>query len=128
MHMTHAQCMTFTKPIAQRWGEAIRKARTDLGLSIFELATRVGIDPGHLSRAERGLAGIGDDYRAGIAEALGTTPESLFTDPESPCPSAASATDGAAPRTRPTKAGTRSPARSAGGPAVSAPEGSPGDE
>jgi transcriptional regulator with XRE-family HTH domain len=85
--------MTFTKPTARRWGEAIRKARLDLGLSVFGLASATGIDPGHLSRAERGLAGIGDDYRAAIAEALGKPHDELFSDdPENACPSAASAT------------------------------------
>ena len=121
--------MTLTKPTAQRWGEAIRKARTDLRLSILELATRVGMDPGHLSRVERGLAGIGDEYRVALAEALGRRANDLFTyDPESPCPPAASATDAAASPTRPTTEAPRSPARSAKGPAASAPEGSHGNE
>lgn len=120
--------MTFTKLTAQRWGEAIRRARNELGLSILDVAMRTGIDPGHLSRAERGLAGIGDDYRASIAEALGTTPESLFTDPESLCPPAEPATDGAASPTPATAGEARSPARSAKGPAASAREGSHGNE
>lgn len=117
--------MTFTKPIALRRGEAIRKARTDRRLSIFELATRVGIDPGHLSRAERGLAGIGDDYLVGIARALGKPPTHFI---ETPCPSADSATDAEPSPTPATPAARRSPAPSAGGPAESAHEGSPGNE
>jgi transcriptional regulator with XRE-family HTH domain len=82
MRMMHAQCMTFTKPTAQIWGEAIREARTELGLSIFELASRTGMDPGHLSRAERGLAGIGDDYRISLAKALGRPVADLFQYPD----------------------------------------------
>lgn len=131
MHMMHAQCMTFTKPTAQRWGEAIREARTSLRLSIFELAARTGMDPGHLSRAERGLAGIGDDYRIALAGALGKRVEDLFPYPESgetACLNAASATAGGASPTPATTAARRSTAPSAEGPAASAREGSPGDE
>lgn len=121
--------MTFTKPLAQRWGEAIREARINLRLSITELATRAGMDPGHLSRAERGLAGIGDDFRIALADALGVRANDLFTyDPESPCPPAASATDAAPSPTPATTAAHRSPAPSAKGPAASAREGSHGSE
>lgn len=121
--------MTLTKPTAQRWGEAIRKARTDLRLSILELATRVGMDPGHLSRVERGLAGIGDEYRIALADALGVRANDLFTyDSETPCPPAASATDAAASPTPATAGETRSPARSAKAQAASAREGSHGNE
>lgn len=120
--------MTFTKPTPQRRGEAIRETRTDLGLSLFELAKRTGIDPGHLSRAERGLAGIGDEYLAAIARALGKPPNYFIDIPETPCPPAASAPAEATSRTRPTEAGTRSPAPSAKGQAASAREESRGNE
>jgi transcriptional regulator with XRE-family HTH domain len=122
--------MTFTKPTAQRWGEAIRKARTDQELSIFDLATQTGMDPGHLSRVERGLAGIGDGYRVAIADALGLRADDLFTyeDPETPCPPADSAPDGATSPTPATEAATRSAAPSAAAQDASAREASPADE
>lgn len=43
--------------IDREFGDLLRKARTDAGLSIREVARRVGMDPTHLSRIERGLAG-----------------------------------------------------------------------
>lgn len=73
--------MNSTASLAKTWGEGIRKARTELGLSIVELAARVGIDPAHLSRGERGLAGIGDDYRMAIARELGRSVPELFPYP-----------------------------------------------
>lgn len=121
--------MTFTKPTPQRRGEAIRESRNDLELSIFELAKRTGIDPGHLSRAERGLAGIGDEYLAAIARALGKPPTYFIDIPETtPCPSADSAPARATSRTRPTAEGTRSPAPCAKAPEASGQEENPGDE
>lgn len=119
--------MNATRSLAQIWGEAIREARTELGLSIKELAERVGIDTGHLSRAERGLAGIGDEYRISIARELGRPVAELFTypdptNPEKTCPAAASATGGARSRTRATKEAPRSAARSVAAPEASAPE------
>jgi transcriptional regulator with XRE-family HTH domain len=120
--------MTATKSLAQIWGEAIRKARTEQGLSIVELAARVGIDPGHLSRGERGLAGIGNEYRISIARALNRSASELFPHPttqdDDPCPSAANAEGRATSRTPATTAATRSPAPSAPAPAGSDPEGS----
>ena len=38
------------------FGESIRQARTDLGLTQREVAQLVGISQGHLSDLERGLA------------------------------------------------------------------------
>lgn len=46
-------------------------------MSLVTLATRTGIDKGHLSRAERGLAGLGDSNITKIAEALGVTPNDI---------------------------------------------------
>lgn len=123
--------MTHTRPLAEIWGEAIREARNDLRLSIVELAARAGIDPGHLSRAERGLSGIGDEKRIRLAGALGKRVEDLFPYPthgDSACPSAASATDAEPSRTHPTRAAHRSTARSAEAPAASARKGSRGNE
>ncbi|GGV33880.1 hypothetical protein GCM10010182_67110 [Actinomadura cremea] len=120
--------MSFTKPTPQRRGEAIRETRNDLELSIFELAKRTGIDPGHLSRAERGLAGIGDEYLAAIARALGKPPTYFIDIPENPCPPAASAPAAATSRTPQTTAETRSPAPCAKAPEASGREENPGNE
>lgn len=74
--------MTFTKPLAQQWGETIRRARIDQGLSLEALAEAAEIDPGHLSRAERGKAGLGDEMRIRIARALHKRVEDLFPYPD----------------------------------------------
>lgn len=39
-------------------------------MSLADLAALTGIDKGHLSRAERGLAGLGDVYIHRVADAL----------------------------------------------------------
>lgn len=90
--------MSFTEDLARKWGDRIRKARQEQGLSLETLALRVGMDAGHLSRGERGLAGIGDDYRIRLASALGQRVEDLFPYPAetTPCPPASSAADPAA--------------------------------
>lgn len=46
---------------------AIREAR---GLTLTEAARRAGIDPGHLSRVERGKAGLSLDALARLARVL----------------------------------------------------------
>lgn len=43
-------------------------------MSIGTLARLTGIGKGHLSKAERGLAGLGDDNIRLVAEALHVTP------------------------------------------------------
>lgn len=52
-------------------GEAIRKLRIELGLGLNEFAQRCGIDPGNLSRIERGQAGARMATLRRIAQALG---------------------------------------------------------
>lgn len=42
-------------------------------MSLATLSRLTGINKGHLSRAERGLAGLGDENIQKIAEALGVT-------------------------------------------------------
>ena len=46
-------------------------------MSIRTLARLTGIDRGHLSRVERGLAGLGDDNIRRVAEALDVTPADI---------------------------------------------------
>lgn len=121
--------MSFTNTLTQKWGEIIRKTRTDQGLSLEDVASRTGIDTSHLSRAERGLAGIGDESRMRLAAALGRRVEDLFpypdTDTETSCRSAASATALGSSETPATAAATRSPARSAVAQDASAPSATP---
>lgn len=129
----NAQCMTFTNDLLQRWGQIIRKTRRDQGLSLEALAGRAGVDTGHLSKAERGLAGFGDEARIRLATALGRSVHDLFPYPdtanqETECPSVASAADGASSPTPATAAVTRSPAPSARAQAGSDHEESPGNE
>jgi transcriptional regulator with XRE-family HTH domain len=122
--------MPNTKSLAEIWGEAIRETRHDLGLSLADLAFRAGIDAGHLSRGERGLAGFGDESRMRIAAALGKRVEDLFPYPEteSACPPADSAPDADSSPTPATKAETRSPAPSAEARERSDREANPADE
>jgi transcriptional regulator with XRE-family HTH domain len=46
-------------------------------MSLRTLSAKTGIDRGHLSRVERGLAGLGDAYIDKVAEALGVTPADI---------------------------------------------------
>lgn len=52
-------------------------------MSLATLSKLTGIDKGHLSRAERGLAGLGDNNINKVAEALGVTPDDI-TNKETP--------------------------------------------
>lgn len=99
--------MSFTEDLTRMWGDRIRKARQEQGLSLEALAERAGMDAGHLSRGERGLAGIGDDNRIRLASALGRRVEDLFPYPaESPCPTASSAAGPVTPAKSPTTPST----------------------
>lgn len=46
-------------------------------MSLHTLSTKTGIDKGHLSRVERGLAGLGDTNIRKVAAALDTTPNDI---------------------------------------------------
>ena len=52
-------------------GEAIKKLRIARGLGLNEFARECGIDPGNLSRIERGISGAHMATLRRIAEALG---------------------------------------------------------
>ena len=51
-------------------GEAIRKRRRSLGLTLQTLAKKIASDPGNLSRIERGEQNIGEAQLLKICEAL----------------------------------------------------------
>lgn len=46
-------------------------------MSLAMLSERTGINKGHLSRVERGLAGLGDKNIRRVAEALDATPDDI---------------------------------------------------
>lgn len=54
-------------------GNTLRALREARKLSIRALAERAGINPSHLSRIERGLAGVGEEKLDSLAKALGVT-------------------------------------------------------
>ncbi|MFM9703660.1 helix-turn-helix domain-containing protein [Streptomyces galilaeus] len=56
---------------------AIRFRREALNMSLRTLSDKTGIDRGHLSRVERGLAGLGDANIRKVAEALDATPADI---------------------------------------------------
>jgi len=59
-------------------GEMIREARQARGISLRQLAGRVGIHFSHLSKIENGKDTIGRDSLAKIAEELGVDPDLLL--------------------------------------------------
>jgi amino-acid N-acetyltransferase len=63
-------------------GSAIRKQRKSLGLTLQELAYKVGGDSGNLSRIERGAQGITEAMLHKISVALGCTPAFLYAQQE----------------------------------------------
>ena len=46
-------------------------------MSLRTLSAKTGINRGHLSRVERGLAGLGDKNIQKVADALGVTPADI---------------------------------------------------
>jgi transcriptional regulator with XRE-family HTH domain len=60
---TASSCTQTQRPL-----RAVRQAR---GLSLRKTATQAGIDPGHLSRVERGQAGLSVEALVRIAGVLG---------------------------------------------------------
>lgn len=46
-------------------------------MSLRTLSAKTGIHRSHLSRVERGLAGLGDENIKKVADALGATPEDI---------------------------------------------------
>lgn len=46
-------------------------------MSLRTLSAKTGIHKSHLSRVERGLAGLGDTYIEKVADALGVTPNDI---------------------------------------------------
>jgi len=67
-------------------GEAIRKRRKSLGLTLQVLAEKIASDPGNLSRIERGAQNVSEAQLLKICEVLNCAPSSLFQNKTSPNP------------------------------------------
>lgn len=75
------QSMTH-RELQEHWGARVRAARTAQGLTLLELCRRSeNIDPGNLSRLERGLQYPSETFRAAVADALGMRVPDLFSYP-----------------------------------------------
>ncbi|MFF2852597.1 helix-turn-helix domain-containing protein [Streptomyces sp. NPDC058001] len=61
-------------------GDYIRLRRQALKMSLGTVSALTGINKGHLSRVERGLAGLGDDYTHLLAEVLDVPPIDITHD------------------------------------------------
>jgi len=59
-------------------GEAIRKRRKSLGVTLQTLAQKIMSDPGNLSRIERGAQNVSETQLIKICEVLNCAPSSLF--------------------------------------------------
>ncbi|MFJ7999052.1 helix-turn-helix domain-containing protein [Streptomyces sp. NPDC096310] len=63
---------------------AIRFRREALKMSLAKLSALTGVNKGHLSRVERGLAGLGDTNIRRVATALGVPPAAITHHEETP--------------------------------------------
>lgn len=64
----------------------IRPWRERAGLTIEQLAERIGMSHSNLSRIERGKVPLGEEYVPGLARALGIKPGDIFRHPDEAAP------------------------------------------
>src|SRR4051812_6738028 len=57
-------------PAAAELGPLLRERRQDMRLGVRQLARMVRVDPGHLSKVERGTADASEDLLARLSHAL----------------------------------------------------------
>jgi transcriptional regulator with XRE-family HTH domain len=69
-------------PLRQRLGKAIRRLRTDEGLSQEGLADRAKLHRTTMSEIERGLSNVSVDIAERVAKALGISLSRLFDECE----------------------------------------------
>lgn len=74
--------MTQSAQLRADWGSKVRQAREQRGWTVVQLAQRAGVDPGNLSRLERGLQGASDIMRIRLAAALEAKVADLFAYPD----------------------------------------------
>jgi transcriptional regulator with XRE-family HTH domain len=67
-------------------GRRIRVAREGAGISVRELARRIGVSPSHISQAERGLGSFSVSTLYAVTSALAISLDSLFETPAVPAP------------------------------------------
>lgn len=79
-------------------GQAIRDLRSTRGISLRELARRVGVSPATLSAIETGGTGLSVDRLQAIAAALGTSAAALLAAREAAVASGAAPDSASAPR------------------------------
>lgn len=70
------------KRITRRWGQAIRAQRRRHGMSVSELANRVGVSRPTVYDWESGKAAPHPERHVAIAAALDIHPQLLFSYPE----------------------------------------------
>ena len=68
--------------LARRFGELVRRLRTERGYSQEEFAFRVGLHQTYVSSVERGERNVTIGTATKIAEALGTTLSEMFAELE----------------------------------------------
>ncbi len=68
--------------LAKRFGELVRRLRTEHGYSQEEFAFRVGLHQTYVSSVERGERNVTIGTAAKIARALGTTVSGMFSELE----------------------------------------------
>jgi AcrR family transcriptional regulator/transcriptional regulator with XRE-family HTH domain len=68
--------------MAEHTGALVRSARVRTGVSLRQLATRIGVSPATMSAIENDKAGLSVDRLYAIAEALGTSATEMLRTPE----------------------------------------------
>lgn len=76
--ITQDQLRLFLKREARHWGSNVRARRTDLGLTLDQLAGMADTTPQTVFKIERGEIVARDNLRLSIAFALGREPADLF--------------------------------------------------
>lgn len=101
-----------------QWGQRLRQARKEQGISLRDITAKAGLHKSHYCRIEAGETVPSDELRMRLASALGVRVEQIFSYPDTtpdttgdaPCPSAANAPDQALSPTPQTAAAAPSPA------------------
>lgn len=63
--------------MSEEFGRFIRSRRLDVGLSLREVARRIGVDPSHLHRVEAGKVSLAEERCRDLARVLGVESDEL---------------------------------------------------